>query len=136
MRGTTTVGRDNFFIGPPAFTPEVQDAEGRLSVDNAKQTDQAQDWRTIINHITDLSREGNSAMEAYGRPGHVATESGLKFMNGWISRVREILPYEYYVDFESEGRTIYKGDEIWVEQLDIRLTRLREIAADIRNRHL
>ena len=75
-------------------------------------------------------------MEKYGRPGHVVTERGLEFINGWISRVREMLPYEYYVDFESEGRAIYKGDEIWVEQLDIRLTRLREIAADIRNRHL
>ena len=43
---------------------------------------------------------------------------------------------ETLADFESQGRKVFEGDAVWVLQLDARMERLREIVADIRNRHL
>ena len=94
------------------------------------------DWRALLNNITDFIDEGNRTMEACGRPDHLDTRRGLAFLNEWLPRVIHILPDEYGPDFESQGRGIYKGDAVWAEQLDVRMERLREIAADIRNRHL
>ena len=105
-------------------------------IEKAAQGDQVEEWRSLINDITRFAYEGNRAMEAYGRPKYLDSTRGLQFMNEWIPRVGERLPDEYRVDFESEGRAIFGGDAVWAEQLDIRLTRLREIVADIRNRHL
>ena len=95
-----------------------------------------QDWRALLNNITNFITEGNRAMEAYGRPGLLDSSKGLDFSNDWILRINRSLPDEYRPDFASQGRDIFKGDSVWAELLDVQLQRLREIASDIRNRHL
>jgi hypothetical protein len=122
-----------FFANWVAFSARSQRDESYQQVDQL--TDQ-QDWRALIREITDFIKEGNRAMEAYGRPSVGDSTRGLEFMNTWIPRVTQSLPDEYHADFESHGRKIFEGDVVWALQLDVRMERLREIVADIRNRHL
>lgn len=128
-RDDTAEGSGTITATGPVYVPEDEEVE-------KARADQVKEWRSLINDITEFVYEGNRAMEAYGRPQHLDSTRGLDFMNGWIPRVGNRLPDEYRVDFDSAGRDIFKGDAVWAEQLDIRLTRLREIVADIRNRHL
>lgn len=93
-------------------------------------------WRAVIEEIGGFIAEGNRAMEAYGRPLHLDTERGMKFMVDWMPRVTAHIPPEYAADLQSQGREIYQGDTVWAMLLDVRLKRLHEIAVDIRNHHL
>ena len=97
---------------------------------------QHEDWLSLIKDITRFIYEGNQAMEVNGRPQHRNDSGGLDFMKEWLPRVTARLPYEYQPDFESQGRGVFGGDAVWALMLDVRMTRLREIAADIRIRHL
>ena len=101
-----------------------------------ERTRERQDWRSLINDIAELIREGNGAMEAYGRPSLVDSRQGLAFMNSWLPRVNARLPEEYRPDFALDPRRIFEGDAVWVRQLDERQMRLLEIAREIRNRYL
>ena len=116
-----------------AFSARNQRDDASKEVERLRER---QDWRALLNNITRFITEGNQAMEAHGRPGYLDSIKGLEFSRDWILRIHESLPDEYRPDFASQGRDIFKGDSVWAEQLDVQLQRLREIASDIRNRHL
>ena len=116
-----------------AFSARNQRDDASKEVERLRER---QEWRALLNNITSFITDGNQAMEAYGRPAYVDSSKGLAFMSDWTSRVHKSLPDEYGPDFESQGRDIFRRDAVWAEQLDVRMKRLREIASDIRNRHL
>ena len=116
-----------------AFSARNQRDDASKEVERLRER---QDWRALLNNITSFITEGNQTMEAFGRPAHLDSMKGLDFMNDWILRVHRSLPDEYRPDFESRGRDIFRGDAVWAEQLDVQMKRLREIASDIRSRHL
>jgi len=116
-----------------AFSARNQRDDASKEVERLRE---CQDWRALLNNITSFITEGNRAMEKCGRPEYLDSMEGLRFMNDWTLRVHKSLPNEYGPDFESLGRDIFRGDAVWAEQLDVQMKRLREIASDIRNRHL
>jgi len=117
-------------------------------------------WLSIIERLTSMIEEGTRAIDAHGRPsahyrvtsgslrpGMVPTPTGemLRFGNGWIARVNEVLSEcpEYKAEFSSQGREIFTGREVdgseipvAVMQVDISIKRLREIIRDIRTTRL